>query len=219
MFPEMSAFLTQLRATSPWEALGAGLGLLYLLLAVRRNLWCWLCAFLSTAIYLVLFIQAKLYMQVLLQVFYLIMAVYGFIDWKRGRTESGEVMIRSWTPPQHAAAFAAVLIASVVNGWLLAGTDAAAPYLDSFVTWGSVVTTWMVARRVIENWLYWIVVDGVGAWLFYSQGLLVTTLLFVIYLYIVVRGYIVWRREQSKQPAHAGASLAAVERQAEHVSR
>jgi len=207
----VSTFLEQLRTTSPWEAIAAALGLAYLVLAVRRNLWCWICAFVGTAIYLVLFIEAKLYMQVLLQVFYLAMAVYGYIDWKRGQSESGEVMIRSWTGSQHAMAVIAVIAATAVSGWLLRGTDAAAPYLDSFVTWGSVVTTWMVARRVIENWLYWIVVDGVGAWLFYSQGLLVTTLLFVIYLYIVVRGYIVWRREQGKQPASAEATLVTVD--------
>ena len=205
----MSELLAQLRATSPWEAIAAALGLAYLLLAVRRNLWCWLCAFIGTAIYLVLFAQAKLYMQAWLQVFYLAMAVYGFIDWKRGSSESGEVMIRSWTATQHAIAALAVIAASVVNGWLLThGTDAAAPYLDSFVTWGSVVTTWMVARRVIENWLYWIVVDGVGAWLFYSQGLLVTTLLFVVYLGIVIHGYFVWRRERGKQPADVGTLVA-----------
>ena len=93
----------------------------------------------------------------------------------------------------------AVVAASVVNGWLLAhDTDAAAPYVDSFVTWGSVVTTWMVARRVIENWLYWVVVDASlrGCT---SAGLLATTLLFVIYLGIVVHGYFVWRREQAQQ--------------------
>jgi nicotinamide mononucleotide transporter len=61
------------------------------------------------------------------------------------------------------------------------------------------VTTWMVARRVIENWLYWVVVDAVAAWLYFTQGLLVTALLFVIYLGIVVRGYFVWRREQAQQ--------------------
>ena len=205
----MTDFLTQLRATSPWEALAAALGLAYLLLAVRRNLWCWLCAFLGTAIYLVLFAQAKIYMQALLQVFYLVMAVVGYLDWKRGSTESGEVLIRSWTVSQHLAGAVAVIAASALNGWLLSGTDAASPYFDSFVTWGSVVTTWMVARRVIENWLYWIVVDGVGAWLFYSQGLLVTTLLFVVYLGIVVHGYFVWRRERRNQPSPDASLLAA----------
>jgi nicotinamide mononucleotide transporter len=192
--------ISQLLATSPWEALGAALGLAYLLLAVRRNLLCWLCAFLSTAIYLVLFAHAALYMQSLLQLFYLVMAVYGFLEWRKGRSASGEVLIRSWRMHQHLLVAALVIVASLVNGWLLARhTDAAAPYVDSFVTWGSVVTTWMVARRVIENWLYWIVVDGVAAWLYFTQGLLPTTLLFVIYLGIVVRGYFVWRSEQSAQ--------------------
>jgi len=196
----MEKLVSQLLATSPWEAAAALLGLAYLLLAVRRNLLCWLCAFVSTSIYLVLFARAALYMQSLLQVFYLAMAVYGFIDWRRGRTAEGEVVIRSWTSTWHVAVAIAVVAASAVNGWLLASyTNGAEPYVDSFVTWGSVVTTWMVARRVIENWLYWVVVDGVAAWLYFSQGLLATTLLFLIYLGIVIRGYFVWRREQAQQ--------------------
>src|SRR5262249_44628032 len=149
------SLMAELRATSPWEAVAAAIGLAYLLLAVKRNLLCWFCAFASTAIYLVLFAKASLYMQVALQVFYLVMAAYGFIDWSRGRTSDGEVAIRSWTPAQHGMAALAVVVATVLNGWLLTGTPAVAPYLDSFVTWGSVITTWMVARRVIENWLYW----------------------------------------------------------------
>jgi nicotinamide mononucleotide transporter len=201
--------LDQLLATSPAEAIAAALGLAYLLLAVRRNLLCWLCAFTSTAIYLVLFAKASLYMQSLLQVFYLVMAVVGFIEWKKGRTEEAGVMIRTWSLRQHALAAIAVLLATAVNGWFLAAhTDAAAPYLDSFVTWGSVITTWMVARRVLENWLYWIVVDGLAAYLYFSQGLLATTLLFVIYLGIVVRGYVVWLREHRAQTGGEAAHVA-----------
>jgi nicotinamide mononucleotide transporter len=210
----MNELLDQLRATSPREAIAAALGLAYLLLAVRRNLLCWLCAFASTAIYLAIFASAALYMQALLQVFYLAMAVYGFIEWRQGRTEAGELAIRSWSVPRHVLAALFVAAATVLNGWLLSRyTDAAAPYLDSFITWSSVVTTWMVARRVIENWLYWIVVDGLAAYLYYTQGLLATTLLFVIYLGVVVRGYVVWRREQAVQ--HAGAGPLAVD----HVAR
>jgi nicotinamide mononucleotide transporter len=194
--------ISQLLATSAWEAIGAVLGLAYLLLAVRRNLLCWLCAFISTSIYLVLFARAGFYMQSLLQVFYLVMAVYGFLDWRKGRTAEGQVLIRSWSTSQHVTVAVLVLVASFVNGWILEhNTHAVAPYLDSFITWGSVVTTWMVARRVIENWLYWIIVDGIAAYLYFTQGLLATTLLFVIYLGIVVHGYVVWRREQSAQRA------------------
>jgi len=194
--------IEQLLATSPWEAAAALIGLAYLLLAVRRNLLCWLCAFVSTTIYVVLFANSGLYMQVVLNLYYLVMAVYGFIDWRKGRTDAGDVRIESWTVNQHVMAAALVIIASTINGWILAEwTDSPAPYLDSFVTWGSFVTTWMVARRIIENWLYWIVVDAAAAWLYFSQGLLATTLLFIIYLGIVVRGYFVWRREQVLQRA------------------
>lgn len=196
----MDELLTQARASSPWEIAAAALGLVYLLLAVRRNLWCWLCALASTSIYLAIFARAALYMQAALQVFYLAMAIYGFFEWRRGRTQSGELAIQSWSARQHALAIVLVAAATFINGWLLIRyTDGAAPYVDSFVTWGSIITTWMVARRVIENWLYWLLVDGVAAWLYYSQGLLFTTLLFVIYLGVVVHGYIVWRREQAAQ--------------------
>jgi nicotinamide mononucleotide transporter len=112
-------------------------------------------------------------------------------------------LIRSWSARQHAVAAVLIVGVSLANGWLLSRTDAAAPYLDAFVTWGSVVTTWMVARRVIENWLYWIVVDGAASWLYFTQGLLVTTALFIVYLGIVVHGYLVWRRQQRVQNAGA----------------
>ena len=203
----ISDLIAQTLATPLWEWIAAALGLAYLLLAVRRNLWCWLCAFASTTIYLAVFARAALYMQAALQVFYLVMAVYGFLEWKRGRTQDGELAILSWSVAQHAVAAVLVALATLVNGWLLVRyTDAAAPWLDSFVTWGSVVTTWMVARRVIENWLYWLIVDGAAVWLYYSQGLLPTTILFIIYLGVVVHGYVVWRREQVHQRAAPAAA-------------
>jgi nicotinamide mononucleotide transporter len=190
----MSQLLDQLAATSAWEAAAVALGLAYLLLAIRRDIWCWLCAFAGTTISLVPVARAGLYMQVVLNVFYLIMAVYGYWQWRNGRDEQGEVRITRWTWSQHALAIGAVLIATVVNGWLLdARTAAADPYLDSFVTWGSVLTTFMVARRVFENWLYWIVVDSAAAILYFNQNLLVFAMLFVIYVFLAIRGYFTWR--------------------------
>lgn len=206
----LQTVVEQIQQTSPWELAALLFGLAYLLLAVRRNLLCWLCALLSSAIPIVLFLKAALYMQVLLNVFYLVMAVYGFINWRRGQTESGEVRIESWSVNKHVTVTLLVIIASALNGWLLSRwTDSPAPYLDSFVTWGSVVTTWMVTRRIIENWLYWLVVDGAAAWLCFSQGLQALALLFIIYLGIVVRGYFVWRREQVLQSKPAVATPSA----------
>jgi nicotinamide mononucleotide transporter len=204
----VDAFLTELRNTSPWEAVAAVLGLMYLLLAVRMSLLCWLCAFVSTSIYLVIFARASLYMQVALQVFYLAMAVYGFINWRRGRADDGEIAIRVWPWRYHVTILAFVVVAAAINGWILTSrTQAAQPYLDSLVTWGSVVTTWMVARRMLENWLYWIVFDGLATALYYQQQLLATTALFILYIGIVIRGYFRWRAEYRVQlsgvPQHA----------------
>jgi nicotinamide mononucleotide transporter len=203
----MDTLIAQILATSPMEAAAVVLSLAYLLLAVRRNLLCWLCAFGGTVLTLVLVARASLYMQVLLNAFYLVMAVYGFLEWRRGQSERGGVAIRSWPLAKHALVAVFVIVAAAINGYVLAHTtQAAAPYLDSFVTWGSVITTWMVARRIIENWLYWIVFDGAAAWLYYSQGLLFFALLFVVYVGIVIRGYFVWRREQAAQRAIAPSS-------------
>lgn len=189
--------IEQLLATPPWEAAAIALAVAYLLLAVRRSLWCWLFAFLSTAIFLAIMWRARLYMHVPLHVFYLAMAVYGYLDWRRGSAATGEVPIVRWSLQTHAIAIGAVVALSLVNGWWLHTftADAAMPYVDAFVAWGSVLTTFMVARRVLENWLYWIVVDGVAALLYFSQGLDATGVLFLVYVGIVIHGYRVWLRE------------------------
>ena len=202
----MDGWVQQLFGTSLWEAAAVVLALAYLLLAVRRSLWSWPCALVSAAIYLVLFARQELYMQTLLQVFYIGMALYGFSEWRRGRTVSGQVAITSRPLQWHVIRGVAVLAAGLLNGWLLTRfSEAQAPYLDAIVTWGSVLTTWMVARRIIENWLYWIVFDSLAAILYFSQGLMATGLLFLGYVGIVIHGYGVWRREQRLQQAQATA--------------
>lgn len=207
----LRSVLRELLGTSIWEAIAVILALAYLVLAMRRSLWCWLCALISTAIYIVLMAGSGLVMDTLLQVYYLIMAVYGYLEWRKGKQPSGELEVVSWSAGQHAIAILAVALATMVNAWALqylavwlaAVTQGGplqnivlvrSPWLDSFVTWGSVLTTWMVARRVIENWLYWIVVDGVAAYLYYSRGLTATAGLFIAYVVMVVYGYVIWRK-------------------------
>lgn len=187
---------------SIWELVAVVLALAYLILAVKRNLWCWVCGFISSAIYVALMFEVRLYMQVLLNIFYVAMAVYGYFEWTRRRNTQGEVAIVRWSTMAHIAAAVGVTLVSFANGWWMSThSDASSPYLDAFVTWGSVVTTWMVARRVIENWLYWIVVDGVAAYVYFQQGLHATGILFLIYIGIVIQGFRVWRRESRAEAA------------------
>lgn len=176
-----------------WEALAVALGIAYLLLAVRESLWCWYAAFFSTAIYLWLFWQVQLPMESALQLYYLVMAVYGWHQWRQGSGAESSLAISSWSGQRHLLAIGAVLLASAVSGTLLARyTDAALPYLDSFTTWGSILTTWMVARKVLENWVYWLVIDSASIWLYLERGLLMTAGLFAVYLVIVCFGWRQW---------------------------
>jgi nicotinamide mononucleotide transporter len=155
----------------------------------------------STAIYTVLMLGTGLVMDMLLQVYYLVMAVYGYLQWRGGQQADGDLAIIRWRWPQHCVAVAGVLIATAVNAWVLQFVHIArSPWLDSFVTWGSVLTTWMVARRIIDNWTYWIVVDGVAAYLYFSRGLAMTALLFAAYVGMVIHGYFVWRQRERLQP-------------------
>ncbi len=193
-----------LAAMSGWEVVAVLLGVAYLLLAMRENRLCWYAAFGSTAIYLVLFWNVSLLMESLLQVYYLVMAVYGWWQWRHGGESVGqnELAISRWHWQRHMLVIAAVIATAMLLGLLLSRhTNAALPYLDSFTTLGSVVTTYMVARKVLENWLYWLVIDSASIYLYIDRELYLTALLFAAYLVIVVFGYIQWLKHYRAQSA------------------
>jgi nicotinamide mononucleotide transporter len=190
----------QLLATSAWELLAVLLAIAYLLLALRENSLCWYCALASTAIFTGLFWDVSLLMESALNVYYMAMAVYGWWQWRGGKgslTNSGKsaIEISAWPWRNHLLAWGVIAGLTAVSGSLLANnTTAALPYLDSFTTWGSVLTTWMVTRKILENWLYWIVIDSVSIVLYIDRGLYLTSLLFVAYVIIVVFGFFAWRK-------------------------
>jgi len=170
----------------------------YLLLAVRENIWCWFFALLSTAIYTVLFWDVSLLMESALNVYYMAMAVYGWYQWTGGGsntdTQSPALMVQSMSGRQHVMVISAIGVLCLVSGYLLTEHSGAAwPYVDSFTTWASVITTYLVARKYLQNWLYWIVIDTVSIPLYIDRGMHLTALLFVAYVVIAVIGYFKWR--------------------------
>ncbi|MEO7774634.1 MAG: nicotinamide riboside transporter PnuC [Steroidobacteraceae bacterium] len=183
-----------LLATSPLEAAAVVFGLAYSVLAVRGRRECWIAGGLSSLLFVYLSAVAALPMQSGLQVYYVIMALYGWVRWSRPGPAAriGTLALR-W----HCVAIAIVLAASVPAAALLAReTHAAWPYLDSVTTLGSLFATWLIARRILENWLYWILIDALLAFLFAAQGLLFTALLFTIYLGVSTIGWFTWRRHR-----------------------
>ncbi len=206
--PEIFQFAqSQLSALSIWEASAVLLAIAYLVLAVRENILCWYCALLSTAIFTFLFWDVSLLMESALNVYYMIMAVYGWYQWKYGGSNNSGVLINSLNVRQHAQIIAVILSFSAVSGYLLAQyTGAAWPYIDSFTTWASVATTVMVAKKILENWWYWFVIDSISIPLYIDRGMHLTAILFMVYIIIVIFGYLSWRRrrlEQNFLAAHA----------------
>jgi len=186
------------QSMSPWEAVAVVFAIAYLLLAVKENILCWLFALLSTAIYTILFWDVSLLMESALNVYYMAMAVYGWQQWTRGGSNGGDephaLAIQTLSGRQHLLVITAIALLSLVSGYLLGEHSSAVwPYVDSFTTWASVITTYLVARKYLENWLYWIVIDTVSIPLYLDRGLGLTALLFVAYVVIAVFGYIKWR--------------------------
>ena len=184
-----------LAALSPWETAAVALAIVYLILVIRQNIWCWAAAIASTTIYIFLMYSASLYMESALQFFYIAIAIYGWRQWRAGGLEHDTLAVSTWPPKRHLAAIALILVLAAISGTLLMRfTGAALPYLDSFTTWGAIVTTWMVARKILENWIYWFVIDSVSVYLYISRELYLTSGLFLLYLVLIVIGYRAWRR-------------------------
>lgn len=196
--PELlQRLLDGLLATTLPEGVAVVLGLAYILLVRQRSRWAWLAGGGSAVLYTWLFAQASLPMQAGLQVYYVAMSVYGWIHWSRaGTTER----ISTWPWQAHGLAIGAVLvIAALMAHWLALETQAAWPYLDSATTLASLLATWLVARVKLENWVYWIVIDAVLAFLYAAQGLVFTAVLFVLYLLIAGAGLRTWLQSYRTQ--------------------
>ena len=187
----VSAMQAAIESTSILETVAVIFAVIYLALAIQRNLWCWAAAAVSTSLYLVIFIDVKLYAESMLQVFYLGMAGYGFLRWRAVELEELAPVIR-WSYRSHIIALAAIALGTALLGAALALTDAAWPLVDAFTTTASLFATWMVARRVLENWLYWLIIDVISIALFIDRGLYFTAILFGLYIVMIAFGWRSW---------------------------
>ena len=195
MIEVINTIAHQLLQNSLLELLAVVFAVAYLVLAVRENSLCWYAAGISTLIFLFIFWNVKLYMESGLQIYYLAMAFYGWYQWRDAQTETVSLRVSKWRAKQHIVALVLIAALTFVTGSLLnSGTDANMPYLDSFTTWASVVTTFMVARKILENWLYWLVIDSVSIYLYLDRELYFTSLLFAIYIVIIFFGWFAWNK-------------------------
>jgi nicotinamide mononucleotide transporter len=193
------ALLDALGALTLLEGVAVLLAIAYLLLVIRQNILCWPAAFASTVLYLVIFTTARLYMEAALQVFYAAMAVYGWHHWRSGARDPGSLPIRTWPLRRHVIALLTIGLLTAAFGTVLGMTSAALPFADSFTTVAALLATWMVARKVLENWWYWFVIDSVSVYLYVNRELWLTAALFCLYLVLIAVGYWQWRDQYQAQ--------------------
>jgi nicotinamide mononucleotide transporter len=195
--------IAALRQMSMTELIAVILGVAYLVLAVKRSRWCWVAGGISSALVIWLSAQRALPMQAALNVYYVIVSVYGYWHWSDAQIPRPAVSLLPlrW----HVIDVLAVLLVSVLTAqYLQRETQAAWPYLDSLTTWGSLYTTWLVARVKLENWAYWFVIDAVEAFLFIEQKLYLLGIMTVATLVVIILGHRSWWRSW-RQQAEAAA--------------
>ena len=195
MIGELTAQLASAWRSTSWvEIVAALLAVGYLLLAIKQKLACWVAAFISSCLYVWVLFGARLYMESVLNVFYAAMAVYGYWLWACGQGGRG-LEVCHWPAWRHAVGMLGVVGMSLLSSYFLRRyTPAAWPFMDSMATWSSVFATFLVARKVYENWHWWLVIDSVSLCLYLSRGLYVTMLLFAVYVVMILIGMREWRR-------------------------
>ena len=181
------------------ELIAVVTALLYVVLAAKVNIWCWPAALVSTLLYTAIFYEVYLWMDSLLQVYYMVMAVYGWYSWRNSNKLSYQntqvIEITKWSVNKHIKIIAILSCISVGLGWLMSNyTIADFPYFDSATTVFAIFTTYLVVIKVLENWLYWIVIDLVSIYLYIEKDLTPTAVLFGLYVVLAIYGYVQWRK-------------------------
>ena len=172
--------------------------LVYVYLAARENAWCWAWGLVSCAGWAYLsFVAYDLWLDALLQVFYVGMSVYGLYQWKFGpaAAQTPPPVVR-WPLRKHLWLWALGVPLSLFFGYFFAAyTPAAATYLDAFTTVFAMLTTYLVVKKVLANWWYWIGIDLALCYLYFSRGAILFALLMLLYVGIAAWGWWRWRKE------------------------
>jgi len=180
------------------ELIGTIAGLSYIYFSIKQKIWIWPIGILSSALYIYVFFISKFYADMGLQVYYLFISFYGWYFWLNGNKTNDkrdEVPV-TFTKKKMAIYLTLITFVIFVAIALILKylTDSQVSILDSLTTAGSIVATWMLARKYLEHWLIWIVVDVISIGLYIYKGLYITVVLFVAYLIMAIVGYFQWKK-------------------------
>ena len=188
MIPWLSAHL--------FEVLGVTFSILYLYFSIRQNILLWPMGIISAMLYMVVFFQSKFYADMGLNGYYFVISIYGWVLWRKTGEKGGKVLPLSRLNGKLATILLIIttLFFLLIGGILQRYTDSPIPYWDAFTTAVSFTATWMLARKILEHWILWIIVDAVSMGLYLYRGLYPTLVLFAIYTSMAIVGYIEWKK-------------------------
>jgi len=183
------------------ELLGVIISLIYLYFSIKQNILLWLFGIISTLLYIYIFFDAKLYAEMSLQSYYLFISFYGWIYWLRNKntTSKKELLItrtnkKTWLILSLITLLLFFTIAYILDNF----TDSQVPYYDAILAAASIAATWMLARKLLEHWLIWIVIDAFSTLLYVYKNLDLTAFLFVVYTIMAAVGFLTWKKEFNK---------------------
>ena len=194
-----NAIIEAFLALSPWEVLATILGIIYVVLAAKESFWCWPAAFVSTLIYTALFWEGQLPMQAILNFYYMGMAIYGYQLWRKKSAQEEVFQVTTLSLSKHLIYIISATVLSIVIGYLSATTTSKLPFLDAAVMVFSVINTYLMAQKILENWIYWLVIDAAAIYLYWQTGFYVTIIMFSLYLVLAVYGYLEWNKSLKEQ--------------------
>lgn len=178
-----------------WEIPAVATAILYVILAAQKNKWCFLFGLISSSIYIYLTVQLKLYFDSFINAYYVFMSVYGWIVWNKvSDHEDIPIEKLGWRKLSTYSAIA-LSLSLIIGYWAENYTDDSLPYWDSFTTIFALMATYWVVKRILENWILWIVVDLACVFIYLFKGLPLTSALFLTYTVIAVYGYMNWKKK------------------------
>jgi len=179
------------------ETLGTIASLIYLFLSIKQNIWCWSFGIISAIAYIIVFFTAKFYATMGLQFYYVGISIYGWYFWLHGNKSNGTKdlpVVRLSKKLSYILLLISICLFIVIAFVLNNFTDSPIPYWDAFTTSLSIIATWMIAKKILEHWIIWVVVDIVSIGLYINQALNITVFLFVVYTIMAVVGFIQWKK-------------------------
>jgi nicotinamide mononucleotide transporter len=176
-------------------------GLIYIYFSLKQSIWLWPVGFVSSLAFIIVYFDARLFADMSLQVYYCVTSIYGWFFWIYGKKHSSSIKEEKKLPISRLTPLQWIIVI-IVTLTLTAAYypfgnifHASFPLLDGFVTAGSIIATWLLARKIIDQWIIWIFVDGISTVMLVFKGKYIASVLMLIYTVLAIVGYYKWLKE------------------------